>query len=64
MKNLFKESIFFIVVILVVAFGLKLVNFETTQASSTIPFSEVYSNLEKGQLKSITFTDRNICRMR
>ncbi len=60
MKNLFKESIFFIVVILVVAFGLKLVNFETTQASSTIPFSEVYSNLEKGQLKSITFTDRKI----
>lgn len=61
MKNLFKESIFFILIILIVASGINFMfNINSATSSEVVPFSTVYSNLEKDNIKTITFTNKKI----
>ena len=61
LKNLFKESIFFILIILIVASGINFMfNINSATSSEVVPFSTVYSNLEKDNIKTITFTNKKI----
>ncbi|TRW27732.1 ATP-dependent zinc metalloprotease FtsH [Criibacterium bergeronii] len=59
MKNYARQSLFFLAILLIVMYGLRMFNTEPVQVVD-VPFSQVYTSLEKGDVKSINFMDRKI----
>ena len=60
LKNFFREFLFFAAILLIVAYGFKMVGSSSGEKIVDVPFSQVYTSVEKGDVKSIKFVDRKI----
>ena len=59
MKNI-KEIVFLLFIIMIFAYGARVLDFGGGGKSNLVAFSEVYNNLEQNNIKKIKFSEQKI----